>query len=59
MTGYGNVIEIDHGNGFKTKYAHLNKMYVKQGDRVLQGQAIGEVGSTGRSTGPHLHYEVI
>ena len=59
MTGYGNVIEIDHGNGFKTKYAHLNKMYVKQGDRVFQGQAIGEVGSTGRSTGPHLHYEIL
>ncbi len=58
-TGFGNHIEIDHENGFKTKYAHLNKMYVKKGDIVSQGQKIGEVGSTGRSTGPHLHYEVI
>lgn len=58
-TGYGKVIEIDHGNGFKTKYAHLNANYVKKGDNVSQGQAIGEVGSTGRSTGPHLHYEIL
>lgn len=58
-SGYGKVIEIDHGNGFKTKYAHLNAIYVKQGEVVGQGQAIGEVGSTGRSTGPHLHYEVL
>ncbi len=57
--GYGKFVEIDHGNGFKTKYAHLNKSYVKKGQYVEQGEAIGEVGSTGRSTGPHLHYEVL
>lgn len=59
VTGYGNLIEIDHGNGFKTKYAHLNKSYVQKGQNVEQGDEIGEVGSTGRSTGPHLHYEVL
>ena len=59
MNGYGKVVEIDHGNGFRTKYAHLNAIYVNEGDGVLQGDAIGEVGSTGRSTGPHLHYEVL
>lgn len=59
VNGYGNLLEIDHANGFKTKYAHLNKSYVKKGETVKQGQAIAEVGSTGRSTGPHLHYEVL
>lgn len=57
--GYGRYIEIDHGNGFKTKYAHLNKSYVKKGQYVAQNEAIGEVGSSGRSTGPHLHYEIL
>jgi len=56
---YGNLIEVDHGNGFMTKYAHLNKMYVKKGDYVEIGDVIGELGNTGRSTGPHLHYEVL
>jgi len=59
MNGYGNMLEIDHGYGFKTKYAHLNKSYVKKGQIVFKGTEIGEVGSTGRSTGPHLHYEVL
>ena len=58
-SGYGNLVEVDHGNGFKTKYAHLHKIYVKRGDRVESGDILGEVGSTGRSTGPHLHYEVL
>jgi murein DD-endopeptidase MepM/ murein hydrolase activator NlpD len=57
-TGYGNTIEIDHGGGFKTRYAHLQTISVKAGDRVALGQRIGGMGSTGRSTGVHLHYEV-
>lgn len=55
---YGNYIKIDHGGGFVTAYAHLSKMYVSKGARVKQGDLIGAVGSTGRSTGPHLHYEM-
>lgn len=58
-SGYGNLVEINHGNGFVTKYAHLNKIYVKKGERVAYNQAIGEVGKTGRATGSHLHYEVL
>ena len=53
------MVEIDHGNGFKTRYAHLNRTYVKKGEYVEQGDTIAEVGSSGRSTGPHLHYEVL
>lgn len=57
--GYGNLVEIDHGNGFVTKYGHLHKIYVKKGQHLEYNDTIGEVGSTGRSTGPHLHYEVL
>lgn len=56
--GYGNAIMIDHGNGMWTLYAHLNKIRVKEGDKVKAGQHIGDVGTTGSSTGYHLHYEV-
>ena len=57
--GYGNLVVVDHGNGFQTKYAHLHKIYVKKGQYVEYDDTLGEVGSTGRSTGPHLHYEVL
>jgi murein DD-endopeptidase MepM/ murein hydrolase activator NlpD len=58
-SGYGNEIILDHGNGIKTKYAHLSEVYVVAGEEVRQGEVIGAVGMTGRSTGPHLHYEVM
>ena len=57
--GYGRQILLNHEFGYQTRYAHLNKILVKEGERVTRGQLIGEVGSTGGSTGPHLHYEVI
>jgi murein DD-endopeptidase MepM/ murein hydrolase activator NlpD len=55
--GYGRMVEIDHGNGLSTRYGHMSEIHVKVGDTIKIGQVIGAVGSTGRSTGPHLHYE--
>ena len=56
--GYGNTLEIDHGNGIVTRYAHCSRIDVKGGQRVTRGQTIAAVGSTGLATGPHLHYEI-
>ena len=55
---YGKMLEIDHGNGLVSRYAHASMLLVKEGDLVMRGQRVGAVGTTGRSTGPHLHYEV-
>jgi murein DD-endopeptidase MepM/ murein hydrolase activator NlpD len=55
---YGNMIDVDHGNDLVTRYAHASKLHVKEGDIVQRGRRIADVGSTGRSTGPHLHFEV-
>lgn len=56
---YGNMIEVDHGNNLITRYAHTSKVYVKKGDLIKRGQHVADVGTTGRSTGPHLHFEVL
>jgi murein DD-endopeptidase MepM/ murein hydrolase activator NlpD len=56
--GYGKVVVVDHGNGLETRYGHMSRFYVKAGDTIRQGQVIGGMGSTGRSTGTHLHFEV-
>ena len=55
---YGKLVEIDHGFGLRTRYAHLRKILVKTGQQLVHRQKIGLLGSTGRSTGPHVHYEV-
>lgn len=58
QSGYGRVVVINHGYGYETLYAHMNKINVRVGQKVTRGEVIGEVGNTGKSTGPHLHYEV-
>jgi murein DD-endopeptidase MepM/ murein hydrolase activator NlpD len=57
--GYGNLVEINHGNGYSTRYGHNEKITVKVGDAIKKGQVIAKMGSTGRSTGPHVHFEVL
>ncbi|CAI8390232.1 MAG: Murein DD-endopeptidase MepM [Hyphomonas sp. TMED17] len=57
-TGYGKVVDIDHGQGYISRYAHLNQIRTRRGDIVAVGDDIGTMGSSGRSTGPHLHYEI-
>ena len=59
QSAYGNMLEVDHGNNLVTRYAHASKVLVRKGDLVKRGQKVAEVGSTGRSTGPHLHFEVL
>jgi len=57
-TGYGRMVEIDHGNGFITRYAHMRRISVKKGQKIKLHDKVGELGNTGRSTGPHIHYEI-
>jgi murein DD-endopeptidase MepM/ murein hydrolase activator NlpD len=57
--GYGNLVEVNHGNGYATRYGHCEKLLVSVGEAVGKGQALALMGSTGRSTGPHVHFEVL
>jgi murein DD-endopeptidase MepM/ murein hydrolase activator NlpD len=57
-SGYGRMVQVDHGYGVVSRYAHMGRVRVKKGDRVRRGDALGGVGMTGRTTGPHLHYEI-
>ena len=57
-TGYGLILEIDHGDGIRTKFAHCSRISVREGQRVRRGEEIANVGNSGLSTGPHLHYEI-
>lgn len=59
LQGYGKLVEIQHADGFSTRYAHLRKFQVKKGERVIENQVIGFVGQTGRATAPHLHFEIL
>lgn len=56
--GYGNLIDIEHDGGFMTRYAHCNKIKKSTGDAIRRGEVLGETGNSGRSTGPHLHFEI-
>jgi murein DD-endopeptidase MepM/ murein hydrolase activator NlpD len=58
MADYGKMIDLSHGHGYATRYGHMSEVLVKPGQAVRRGDVIGRVGSTGRSTGPHVHYEV-
>jgi murein DD-endopeptidase MepM/ murein hydrolase activator NlpD len=58
QSGYGNVVEVSHGNGMITRYAHMSRFVARVGQEVNAGEVIGRIGNTGRSTGPHLHFEV-